>query len=526
MHFGPLWQRDSTDADVGQPDESLYDPSTEEIFQSWAIFILILLLIWSLWSSYFLQERRIKGFHESLLSIIAGMIVGFIIRISPGHFIQSHVSFSYSYFFNVLLPPIILNSGYELNQSNFFRNIFSILTFALPGTFFATITLGVILYLWTLLGIEDVRLQFVDAVAVSATLSATDPATVLSIFSSYHVDPKLYTIISGESLLNDAVCIVIFETAQRLKGENLKFGSFFKGTGIFLVTFTISMIIGALTGILTALTLKYSHVRRYPQIETCLVLLFAYATYFFSNGCHMSGIVSLLFCGMTMKHYAFFNMSRRTQIAIKYTFQLMAQLSENFIFIYLGLTLFTEEAFVFRPLLIVVTFFGICLARYTSVFPLSRLINQAHRLASRNRDSIPEEIPDEYQFMLFWAGLRGAVGVALAAGIEGDYANELRATILVVVVFTVIIFGSTTSQVLELLGIQTGVPSEQEMDDEFDIEVRPRFDSQHVSSGFVDDIDDLEINASEAMAPPETARWFRELDSRVFRPVLLDTHPN
>src|SRR5579859_6796236 len=48
--------------------------------------------------------------------LMVGMIVGLIIRVSPGMMIQNMVSFKYSVFFNFLLPPIILNSGYELHQ--------------------------------------------------------------------------------------------------------------------------------------------------------------------------------------------------------------------------------------------------------------------------------------------------------------------------------------------------------------------------------------------------------------------------
>lgn len=44
-----------------------------------------------------------------------------------------------------------------------------------------------------------------------STLSATDPVTILAIFNQYKVDPKLYNIIFGESLLNDAVSIVMYE---------------------------------------------------------------------------------------------------------------------------------------------------------------------------------------------------------------------------------------------------------------------------------------------------------------------------
>lgn len=480
----PLDDEDFPDA-TPDPEESA-DPVAEEVFSSWALFILLSLLCAALWSSYYLQQRRIKAVHETVLSIFYGMIVGLIIRVAPGHYIQDTVKFKSGYFFNILLPPIILNSGYELHQANFFNNIGSILMFAIPGTFISALVLGTILYLWTSLGFDGVKLEFVDALAVGATLSATDPVTILSIFNAYKVDPKLYTIIFGESLLNDAISIVMFETCQQFHGKQLQFSSVFEGIGLFLMTFTISTIIGISVGILVALILKHSHIRRYPQIETCLVLLFAYQSYFFSNGAHMSGIVSLLFCGITLKHYAYFNMSRRTQIATKYVFQLLAQLSENFIFIYLGLSLFTEVALVFKPLLIIVTFVLICIARWCAVFPLSKFLNFLFRAKfekfSRSNlmsggissQAIPEEISHSYQMMIFWAGLRGAVGVALALGILGEAKWTLLATVLVVVVLTVIFFGGTTASMLEILGIKVGCIDEHDSDDEFDIEA-PKF---------------------------------------------------
>lgn len=164
-------------------------------------------------------------------------------------------------------------------------------------------------------------------------------------------------------------------------------------------------------------------------------------------------------------------MSRRTQLTTKFIFQILAQLSENFIFIYLGLTLFTETDLVFKPLFILVTVVGICAARWLAVFPLSKAINYIIRLRARRRGhEVAEEIPWHYQAMLFWAGLRGAVGVALAAGLQGNEGPALRATVLVVVVLTVIIFGGTTARMLEILGIRTGVVEEIDSDDEFDIE--------------------------------------------------------
>jgi sodium/hydrogen exchanger-like protein 6/7 len=148
----------------------------------------------------------------------------------------------------------------------------------------------------------------------------------------------------------------------------------------------------------------------------------------------------------------------------------MAQLSENFIFIYLGLSLFTERNLGFNPLFILITVIGICVARWCSVFPLSHLINMVIRYRAQRLHKEPEEIPHSHQVMLFWAGLRGAVGVALAAGFVGASGPVLRATVLVVVVLTVIIFGGTTARMLDILNIKTGVVEEIDSDDEFDIE--------------------------------------------------------
>jgi sodium/hydrogen exchanger-like protein 6/7 len=142
------------------------------------------------------------------------------------------------------------------------------------------------------------------------------------------------------------------------------------------------MFLGVAFGLCCSLGLKHSHLASYPHIESCIVALVAYTSYFFSNGLSMSGassssspssssfsgqkrkslgwklmtgIVSLLFCGITLKHYAYHTMSRRTQKTTKYMFAVLAQLSENFIFIYLGLNLFTQDVQVFKPLFILVS---------------------------------------------------------------------------------------------------------------------------------------------------------------------------
>jgi sodium/hydrogen exchanger-like protein 6/7 len=54
----------------------------------WGLCILCVLLIGALISSYYLQVKKIRAVHETVVSIFAGMVVGLIIRLSPGHLIR------------------------------------------------------------------------------------------------------------------------------------------------------------------------------------------------------------------------------------------------------------------------------------------------------------------------------------------------------------------------------------------------------------------------------------------------------
>ena len=125
-----------------------------------------------------------------------------------------------------------MNSGYELHQANFFRNLGSIFDICYPRNIYICLGCGNNSLHLDSFRLDNVSLEFVDALAVGATLSATDPVTILSIFNAYKVDPKLYTIIFGESLLNDAISIVMFETCQSSMVNQLGFPHFSR-VGLF-----------------------------------------------------------------------------------------------------------------------------------------------------------------------------------------------------------------------------------------------------------------------------------------------------
>lgn len=105
--------------------------------------------------------------------------------------------------------------------------------------------------------------------------------------------------IFGESLLNDAIAIVLFHTAEKYKPRgaeannpngNLTPIKLLESFGVFLLVFFGSLLVGVLVGIGTSLFLKFTYIRRFPKIESCIVLLIAYASYFFANSIELSGM--------------------------------------------------------------------------------------------------------------------------------------------------------------------------------------------------------------------------------------------
>ena len=92
----------------------------------------------------------------------------------------------------------------------FFRNIGAILTFAFVGTTLSTFTVaGIMFGVTRMFGHLASKFSFLDSLRFGALISATDPVTILAIFTDLNVDVNLYAMVFGESVLNDAVSIVL-----------------------------------------------------------------------------------------------------------------------------------------------------------------------------------------------------------------------------------------------------------------------------------------------------------------------------
>jgi sodium/hydrogen exchanger 8 len=137
-------------------------------------------------------------------------MAGSVLTLS-GQTLSNLVTFDPQTFFILMLPPIIFESGYSLHKGDFFFNIGSILLFAVLGTLISTLVVGFGAYWIGTTGVSY-PLTLLDALTFGSLISATDPVATLAIFHTLDVDPTLYMLVFGESVLNDAVAVVMFRT--------------------------------------------------------------------------------------------------------------------------------------------------------------------------------------------------------------------------------------------------------------------------------------------------------------------------
>lgn len=264
----------------------------DEHNSSMAIFFVLCILALGILLIHLMLQTGFSYLPESVVIVFLGALIGMIINLMSIKNIanwRKEEAFSPTAFFLVLLPPIIFESGYNLHKGNFFQNIGSILLFAIVGTAISAFVIGAGIYL---LGLAQVvyKLSFVESFAFGSLISAVDPVATVAIFHALDVDPVLNMLVFGESILNDAVAIVL---TTAVLDSNDPFMS--KGEAIlsainrFWLMFFASAGIGVLFALVSALLLKHVDLRKNPSLEFGMMLVFTYAPYVLAEGIHLSG---------------------------------------------------------------------------------------------------------------------------------------------------------------------------------------------------------------------------------------------
>lgn len=438
----------SSEPAATEPGLPRKDLAEEEHHSSMTIFFALSVIAVCILMIHFMIQANFEFLPESVVVVLIGALIGLLLKLISSQHLgnwQKEEAFSPTTFFLVLLPPIIYESGYNLHKGNFFQNIGSILIFSIVGTTISALVIGGGVYL---LGLADVayRLDFTESFAFGSLISAVDPVATLAIFHALDVDPILNMLVFGESILNDAVSIVLATTVLESASPamaSLSTGQLvFYGVQRFFLVFFASAGIGVAFALAAALLLKYVDLRKNPSIEFGMMLVFIYAPYGLAEGIHLSGIMAILFNGVVMSHYTHFNLSSVTQITMQQTLRTLSLICETSVFAYLGLAIFSYRLII-KPSLIIWSIVLCLLGRAANIYPLSFLLNYFRE----------HKITKKMMFIMWYSGLRGAIAYALAMHLDVD--DEKRhvvvTTTLIIVLFTILVIGGSTMPLLKFL---------------------------------------------------------------------------
>lgn len=439
------------------------DPIAEVLeHDTMAFFAVLLMLFLCILVIAFLLNKKFHYLPEALAVMILGCLIAVIIKYVVANLgvnvekWESIESFHPDLFFLVLLPPIIFESGYTLQKGDFFSNIGAILTYALLGTTVSAIFVGFSMYGLGLVGLAH-PLKLIESLSFGSLISATDPVSTLALFSSMNADQDLYAIVFGESVLNDAVSIILTQTlinaAKQMDEGPIDFNSLaLHSIGKFCLMFFVSAIIGTAFGLLCAIVLKHVNLRVHSSLEVVTMFIFAYMPYGLSEGLELSGIMAILLCGITMSHYAHFNLSPMGQVAVQQVFRVLALIAETMVFLYLGMAVLNGNH-QFEIKFICWSMFACLVARAIVIYPLS--IFFVFCRPKQNRISL------KILFLVWFSGLRGAV--AFAQSLHLPLANTISrnlimTTTLAIVVFTNIVLGGLTLPIIKFFKVQSKRP--------------------------------------------------------------------
>ncbi|XP_075393384.1 sodium/hydrogen exchanger 5 isoform X2 [Tenrec ecaudatus] len=410
--------------------------------------VALWILVASLAKIVFHLSRRVTSLvPESCLLILLGLVLGGIVLAVAK---KAEYQLEPGTFFLFLLPPIVLDSGYFMPSRLFFDNLGAILTYAVVGTLWNAFTTGAALWGLQQAGLVAPRVQagFLDFLLFGSLISAVDPVAVLAVFEEVHVNETLFIIVFGESLLNDAVTVVLYKVCSsfvEMGSDNVQATDYLKGIASLFVVSLGGAAVGFVFAFLLALTTRFT--KRVRIIEPLLVFLLAYAAYLTAEMASLSAILAVTMCGLGCKKYVEANISRKSRTAVKYTMKTLASCAETIIFMLLGISAVDSSKWAWDSGLVLGTLVFILFFRALGVVLQTWVLNQMRLVPLDKID----------QVVMSYGGLRGAVAFALVILLDRTKVpakDYFVATTIVVVFFTVIVQGLTIKPLVKWLKVK------------------------------------------------------------------------
>lgn len=371
--------------------------------------------------------------------VLAGLVIAAFDLLPEAHLTPELV-------LEVFVPALLFEGAWNLNVDALRRVWAPVALLVGPGVLLTLGVCAVVLHF-------GAGLPWGSAILLGAILTPTDPVAVLALFRELGVGERLRVTIEGESLFNDGVASVIYLVVLGLvvsvnQGHTLTaLGVTGDLVGGFLRLALGGVALGALVGAAIGLGLRLVDD---PLFETTTTLVAAYGVYLLAEALGLSGLLAVVVLGLALGVFGRrVGMSERTTEAVDAFWSEVAFVANALLFLLVGAQINLRQILSGSDARTFLAIAGWAIAavlggRAVAVYGL-RPVVRLLRLPA------PVTVPP----VLLWAGLRGALSLALALALPLDLPDRglLIAGTYAVVLFTLLVQGLSLRAVLRTLRI-------------------------------------------------------------------------
>jgi len=338
----------------------------------------------------------------------------------------------------LFLPALIFESAFNLDARQLVKDLAPVLALAVPAVLVSTLIIGA--GLWA-----SLHLSLLLALVFGALISATDPVAVIALFKELGAPQRLTVLVEGESLLNDATAIVLFNILLALAvSGSAAWSDIGTAATDFFRVFAGGLVVGTVMALV--LTEILHRMRMGVSAHLVMSIVMAYAGFAVAEHVfHVSGVMSVLAGAVTLAALAVSRIPRSETLMVREAWETIALVCNSLLFLLVGLSV-DIFSLARRLDVIAVAILVTLAARAATVYSM---VPATVRLFRLPRVSAGE------RHIMWWGGLKGGLAIAIALSIPSEVAGrDLLLDLTVgVVLFSLLVNAPTIRPLIHGLGI-------------------------------------------------------------------------
>lgn len=340
---------------------------------------------------------------------------------------------------NFMLSFLLFAGAIHIDASKLKAERLPVIVLATVGILISTFIVGGLV--WLLFGWFGMPIPFIFCLLFGALISPTDPIAVLGILKKANIPASLELKISGESLFNDGVAVVVFISIAEIARSTSGDFSFAAIGKLFFIEAFGGVIFGLLLGYIGYWALR--SIDDY-KVEVLITLAIVTGGYFLAGRLHVSGPLAMVIAGIftgnkSKKH----GMSDLTRDYLGKFWEMIDEILNAILFLFIGVEMLIIKVDPTVFWIGVISILIVLFARWVAVIlPVSLMRYKV-------------KFEKHAVTIMTWGGLRGGISVALALSLSsGMYREQFLLITYVIVVFSILVQGLSIGKLAKRLGFE------------------------------------------------------------------------